>query len=636
MSDFDPTTATPVAVPDINAVYDALRRAHAAGDTASAQRLADHIRARPEYIAAQQANLSQPATAPNAQDMSRVYAALQAADASGDTDGARVLAQFIRSQQAAASADATPQPDNSVLGTLNRTAGLTERALLTGATGIPLMLGDGATAAYNLAGNAINRIAGNRPTPNAVFPSTAFNNLLTRGGMPVPQGAERIPFAGISLLTGMKVPTGLPGPAVQAPAQFVPPAMARAQLTATALQNAQGQGFTVPPSTTNPSLINRIVETIAGKQNVQNFSRIGNDQARTAIASRALGLNPDAPLTQGAVQAVKAEAGNAYNAGRAVPQFGADSQFADDMAAVLKEHAGANESFPGAASPDLEKLVDTYFQPTMTGNSVVSAVKLLRGKANDAFSSGNGEMGRAYKGISQALEDQLERAAQAPGSDVNPDVVQAIKSARQRYATASLVQDSMQPDGTVTGPGLAAAWRDDEPITGDLRDAAEFAAQYPKANYSASASGSPVSHWGLGGAGLAGMAGEVIGNATGDGHGLLPMVAGAIAYPAARLGARSYLLSGRGQNGALPSLSATGAPGAFPGAAMQAAAQTEVQPSDQASAFLRHLDQVEAQRNQTQISAAAVPAPPVGPPASAATATAPPDDSSTNLLDDDQ
>jgi hypothetical protein len=86
----DETQAPAPALPPLEDVYDALRQAHAAGDAASAQRLTDHIRARQ-------------------QDMERVHAALLGADAASDTDGARVLAQFIRSQQTPAAA-APPPP----------------------------------------------------------------------------------------------------------------------------------------------------------------------------------------------------------------------------------------------------------------------------------------------------------------------------------------------------------------------------------------------------------------------------------------------------------------------------------------------------------------------------------------------
>jgi hypothetical protein len=187
----------------------------------------------------------------------------------------------------------------------------------------------------------------------------------------------------------------------------------------------------------------------------------------------------------------------------------------------------------------------------MTGNSVVSATKLLRDKASTAFRAGDGELGHAYKGISQALENQLDRAVQNTALGQPSDIVSKLRASRQLYAKASLIQDSMSPDGTVLGPKLAAAWRKDEPITGPLRDAAEFAAQLPKANISSSASGSPISH--MGGMGSL-IAAALMEGATKGEHGMLPMVAGAVAYPAARMGARKYLLSGLGQEGAIPKL----------------------------------------------------------------------------------
>jgi hypothetical protein len=446
--------------------------------------------------------------------------------------------------------------------TWKRNAALLGRNIISGVAGVPMLAADAGVATRNILGDIgarINTPSGPlvEPSPDYPMPSTMFQDALTQAGMPVPSNAgEKVAsFVESGLTSGALPGGGVPKIGAPAPSNFVSPAAQKAQMTGQLIQRAQDAGMVVPPSTTNPTVFNRTLESVAGKESTQNFARINNDAARTRLASQALGLNPDAPLTPGAIQAVKAQAGQAYDVGRSIPQFATDSQYLNDMVGVLKEHAGANESFPGAASPDLEKLVDTYLQPTMTGNAGISAVKLLRDKASDAFSNGNSEMGRAYKGISQAIENQLERAAQNPANGVPPNTISALRQARQLYAKASLVGDSMAPDGTVLGPKLAAAWRADEPISGPLRDAAEFAAQYPKANLSAAASGSPVHHlstWGaLLGAGLGEQAGHQLG------HPGIGTMLGVAALPVARSAARSYLL-GPGQGRAIPALNPSG------------------------------------------------------------------------------
>lgn len=486
-----------------------------------------------------------------------------------------------QSTQAATHGGAGPGVAPVTYGSPERQAGLTARAAINGIVGLPGMAMDAGVNARDLseafmrghfpkvagAVDSVNDKLGipSGPGPAHTLPfAQDFQQALSADGLPDPETpGEKIASFGLSGLAGglgPKIPEVTP--ANPAPAGFVPPDVMRAQLTAKLLKRNQDNGFVVPPSTTNPTVGNKTLESIAGKDNVAIHARAENDAARTAVGARTLGLNDDAPFTLGAVQAVKEEAGQAWEAGRKVPLFKTDNQYLDDLIKVQQEGAGANESFPGAANPDIASVVDTYTQGSMTGNSAVSAVKLLRGKASDAFTQGNGELGRAYKGIAQAIENQMERAVQNPALGVPKSLVSDIKAARAKYAKASLLEDSMLPDGTVSGPKLAAAWRKDEPITGELRDAAEFAAQYPKANIGSSASGSPVSHL-AGGIGplLAGGLAQQIGEHVGSGeHGMLPLIAGGIAYPAARGGARAFLLSQRGQARALPAAAARVAP----------------------------------------------------------------------------
>jgi len=443
-----------------------------------------------------------------------------------------------------------------------RAAALTARNLYSGAAALPLSVMDLGVMGRNVLGNAYNRVVGNPATPDYTLPSTLFQQNLSALGAPVPQ--TPLEKAGSFLeqnLAGAMVPTGPLTVANQAPANFVSAPTAAQQLKSALLARAQGKGLVVPPSTTNPTWLNRALESIAGKENVQNYARLMNDEGRTAIARQSLvesgatGIGENAPFTPDAVKAVMKEAGQSMDAAKSVPKFSTDGQYVDDMAKVLEEHANVNESFPGAVRPEVEDVVNTYLQDSMTGKSGVAATRLLREQAGDAFRRGDSELGRVYKGVSNAIENQIDRAVQNPDLGVSPDAVAIWRRGRVLYAKGALIRDSMLPDGTVSGPKLAAAWRNDEPITGDLRTAAEFAAQYPKANLSASASGSPVSHLagGLGPA-ISGAATEMLADRykkEGEGGSFLPFIAGAVAYPLARTSARSYLL-GPGQAGAIP------------------------------------------------------------------------------------
>lgn len=450
----------------------------------------------------------------------------------------------------------TSAPAPGLWDQVKRQAGLAGRSIINGITGMPAMAADAGVATRNLVHNLSQGITPTLADFNPFaktggthqeypLPSQSFSQSLTSLGVPQPQNlAEKVGGFVQSGLVGSRMPA--PEAADQAPANFVSPANQQTQRTAEMLRDYKDKGLVVPPSTTNPSMGNKILETISGKEATQNTARSINQTARNELAANDLGLKSEV-FTPEAVSAVKEEAGKAFEAARAIPSVRTDSQFLDDLTNVMKESHGSNASFPGSANPDVEKIVDTYLQPEFTGDSAVSAIKLLRGKASDAYRQGNSELGMAYKGVSAALERQLER-----GSEGTPyeGVMEGLRQARKTYAQASTVEDVMDPAGNVNGIKLAAALRRGEPLTGGLRTAAEHAANYPKANLPANSSN--ISHLDV----YAPLMSALMG------HGMMEKAAGA-AIPAARYGARGYLFSPWGQAGAIPGMAAP-ATGALP------------------------------------------------------------------------
>lgn len=459
-------------------------------------------------------------------------------------------------------------PTPSFLEQGQRATGLFGRAAVEALTGLPTMAMNLGVGTRNVLGDLAERttIAGQRvkeDTPDYELPGTTWEKTLTQAGFPEPQGwKETLPSMGISAILGGKLPLpygagDMPEVPGAAPAGFEEPSVTAAKFKAEVLRNAQKEplGMVVPPSTTNPSFTNRMLETIAGKENVQNWTRRVNDLRRQQAGNLTLGQHPDTPLTPDSMDAIMADAGQAYEGGRAIPLFRTSDEYLNDMARIEKDFMGANESFPGAQKPEIADLINTYLQPTMTGNAGVSAVKMLRTKASDAFAQGNSEAGRIYRELQESIEDELERGAKAKGM---PNTIQQLRDARVQYAKAATIKDAMEPDGTITGPGLARAWNRRVPMTGPLMDAAEFARQFPKANLSSSASGSPVHHltaWGpFVGAGAGASLGREVASTIGTGHTVLPIAGTAVgaSYPLIRAQALRSLMSPRGQARAIP------------------------------------------------------------------------------------
>jgi hypothetical protein len=172
-------------------------------------------------------------------------------------------------------------------------------------------------------------------------------------------------------------------------------------------------------------------------------------------------------------------------------------------------------------------------------------VKELRTAADDAFRTGNTDIGRASKAAANALEDALEKHLEQIGQ---PELLNGLKEARQLIAKTYSVESAINPvTGTVDARKLTALMKKGKPLSGELKSAAEFAGRFPKAAQPVEGMGSlpqtsPLD-WAMGG-----------GLAMGTGNPL--MMASMAARPAARSAVLSPLIQNRlaQKPGLLPAL----------------------------------------------------------------------------------
>lgn len=309
---------------------------------------------------------------------------------------------------------------------------------------------------------------------------------------------------------------------------------AQAPDMAAAIQAARSQGYVIPPTQANPTLRNRLLEGMAGKLTTAQNASAANQGVTNRLAAEALGLPGDSKLTADVLKSVRDSAGQAYqavsNAGTITP--GAKYlQALDDIAAP---HLKAAQGFPNAKASPVLDLVESLKSPSFDAGSAVAKIKELRSASDDAFRTGNTDVGRAAKKAAGALEDVLEDHLQAIGQ---PDALAALREARKTIAKTYTVEKALnQSSGTVDAKKLAAQLQKGKPLSGDLRSVAEFAARFPKASQAVEGMGSlpqtsPLD-W---------LAGVGLSAATSSPLGLLSV--------AARPAARSAVLSPMVQNG---------------------------------------------------------------------------------------
>lgn len=455
-------------------------------------------------------------------------------------------------------------------------------------TGIPLMVEDAGVAARNLIAGRDEK--GNYPytLPSADVhaaedkafgaPQTtgerignALSSALLSGGAAAAEGAP-------GALRTLAAP--IPEAATQVPSNFLSPAQSQAQQLAQALSKAQDAGYVVPPSTSNPTATNKVLETIAGKTNVAGAASLKNSDTVTRGVAQDLGLNPDAPLTLGAIQAVKKESGGGWDQMRALGTVQKDPQFADQLRTMRADLASTGEIgtkdsplvgeidalLKGGNKTDpvtLTKLPDAF-----TGPQAVNKITDLRNSADVAFRAGDGSLGRGYRQLSGALEDQVQRAAEARAAagdtSITPNVVQNFKNSRQIYAKASTAENAFdEGTGKISLQKLGQMYANGEPLSGNMQLAGQFANSFRKAAQDPTKIGSQVNHLDM----YAPMLSIMEGNT-------LPEKAMGFAVPAARMGTKAYLMSALGQKGAVPTVTDSIA---SPSAAMQARTAALVQ-----------------------------------------------------------
>lgn len=356
---------------------------------------------------------------------------------------------------------------------------------------------------------------------------------------------------------------------------------------AAAIKAARDAGYVIPPTQARPSFGNRVIEGFSGKLTTAQNASARNQGITNRLASESLGLAGDTKLTPDLLADIRKTAGAAYEAiassGVSPKQLAAkgatqdvkegfvrlyradspsvkfddvfekdglaefasklpgmrytdDLKYADyfrktygndatisyvdvpkalaeagringfeykipDLAKVVpgKEYGNAldkiaapfiksAEAFPNAKPSPVLDLVESLKSPSFDASAAVAKIKELRTAADDAFRTGNTDIARASKGAAKALEDALEDHLTKSGA---PDLLKGFRDARQLIAKTYSVEKAMNPtSGSVDARKLAAQLNKGKPLSAELKTAAGFANQFPKASQAIEGMGS--------------------------------------------------------------------------------------------------------------------------------------------------
>lgn len=222
------------------------------------------------------------------------------------------------------------------------------------------------------------------------------------------------------------------------------------------LADAQKAGYVLPQSEINPGFFNDRLEGIAGKAALNQQSVINNQGVTTALARKALGIPDDVPIDIPTLEALRKQHGQVY---AEVSQIPTPPSIA---------HGYSQNSIRQVSSKNIvEDLKQTrndmqgwYEAARRSGNpDELKKAKMLDAKAKN-------------------LEIELEQRAQMSG---NPELVDKLRQARTEIAKTYEVQNALNvASGEVNPVSIGATLNAEKPLTGELKTIGQFQQQFPK------------------------------------------------------------------------------------------------------------------------------------------------------------
>ena len=303
-----------------------------------------------------------------------------------------------------------------------------------------------------------------------------------------------------------------------------------------AMKRVRDAGYVIPPGMTNPTIGNRVMESVGGKQALTQDASVRNEDRIAAGARKDAGLPPDAPVTELTLKNRQAAVAQPYEDIRELPglppkQYGTFSD-PDGPPASL---------FTGATPPTPAVLLEQW--KTANRQAQLEWAAYQRNRLPDQLKAYESEIAK-----SQQLHSQMEAAALAAG---RPDLIPKLQAARQDYAKLSDIIRALNPAdvGEVSALKLARAQAANVPLSGELETAAIMGNRFSKAVQDPKTVGTPGAHnlsSMLGGA-LGGTFGALAGSGAGPvgigAGGALGSAAGAMATPMVKALIRNHLLS---------------------------------------------------------------------------------------------
>ena len=250
---------------------------------------------------------------------------------------------------------------------------------------------------------------------------------------------------------------------------------------ANVIENARETGYTMLPTQAGGGIFSQALEGLAGKTSTAQAASVKNQQVTDKLAIKALGLPEDSILSPELIKSVRDTAGLAYENLKLSGTVKTSPKFiqALDEIKPYKDAVQAAKDFPDELANPIIKTIESLKRPNFDVNSAVSKINLLRNEADVAFRQGNSALGKANKDASKVLENTIENHL---ANTKQTDLLDKFREARTLIAKTYEVEKAMnKTTGSVEASKLGSRLQAGKPMSGELKDIAQFAQTFPKA-----------------------------------------------------------------------------------------------------------------------------------------------------------
>lgn len=245
---------------------------------------------------------------------------------------------------------------------------------------------------------------------------------------------------------------------------------------------AREAGYVIPPVQTNPTMLNRAAEGLAGKISTAQAAAVKNQQVTNSLARAEVQLAPDAPITPHALEQVRSTAGKAYEAVRNAGTIPLGEDFVKEFGSGLGPYLQLKGELPSQSIAKVDQLIQDLTRENMQAGTIVDLVKRLRFDGFKNVKAPDPEtamLGRAQLSAMNALENAMDRHLTSIGQDA---AVANLQQARTLIAKTHAIEDALNAStGDVVAGKIGRRFTSGKPLSGNLETIGRTAEAFPKA-----------------------------------------------------------------------------------------------------------------------------------------------------------